>query len=50
MCYSWFLNQEQIRGKGVKVEIDEIQFFRRKCEMGRVLKDNFTVWKDREDF
>ena len=34
VCYNWFLNQEQIDGEGVEVEIDETQFVRRKYERG----------------
>ena len=41
VCYNWFLNQEQIGGEGVEVEIDETQFVRRKYERGRLLND---IW------
>ena len=41
MCYNWFLNQEQIGGEGVEVEIDETQFGRRKYERGRLLNN---IW------
>ena len=41
VCSDWFLNQEQIGGEGVEVEIDETQFVRRKYERVRLLKD---IW------
>ena len=41
MCYNWFLNQEQIGGGGVEVEIDKTQFIRRKYKRGRLFKD---IW------
>ena len=37
VCSNWFLNQEQIGGEGVEVEIDETQFVRKKYERGRLL-------------